>query len=147
MQRQVWKQYSTNQKKDFLLQVFLAPFICYIHHDSPREYSHSLNSTGSNCVGPLICRLFSNEYLCWFWSMIGSLWTRRPNCMYWSMPFYIGDLCILGFSCPRGWGVLESILCGYWGITEFCESQKLCAHFNCQELGAPTPKVVQESTV
>lgn len=46
---------------------------------------------------------------------------RRANCIHWSVPFYIGDLSILGFGCPhRGPGTNPPRIPG---TTKFWESQ------------------------
>ena len=59
-------------------------------------YSWPLNSTGLNCAGSLRC-IFSVNYLCCFWSLIGSPQMWRADSRHRPTLFYTGSECLKDF--------------------------------------------------
>lgn len=47
-----------------------------------------LNNSGLNGMGHLYTIFFFNKYLPLFWSIVGSPWVQRADCMRWSVPLY-----------------------------------------------------------
>lgn len=85
------------------------------------KYSQPFNNRRWDSMGPLTHGFFSKNICKYFWSVVGSLWIQRADCVQWSTPFYIEDLSIEDFGI-HGWSKIPH---GYWGTSKVFEKSKV----------------------
>lgn len=91
--------------------IFLWKY-CWSIQDLIIKYRWPMNNKGFNKTGSLISQCFSINTCDCFRSINGEAQGGRwVDCMYWSMPFYIGDLSIADFGiCEGSWNQSQWIL-------------------------------------
>lgn len=114
----------------FFLSMYV--YILYIHTHTYRVDSEQHEFELHACI---YMQIIFNTYLHCFLCMAEILWMWKADCMRWFTPFYVGDLSICGFRCPKG--VLEPMPHARRGkivVVVFEKSKVICGFLNVQDL-------------